>query len=185
MGREKSAVSPQVQSFLSELDLYEERVPLKVLTRAMAELDIALDDVREFVEFDPLRYRRNLMYAGRGFQALVLCWRNGQRSPIHDHVGSSCGVRVLKGVMTETIFDRGPNGMIVASGSRELPEGLVCGSQDDDIHQVSNLQANDEDLLTLHIYSPPLLTMNMYSLLDASVSKFDDPVHELLHGAGI
>src|SRR5690606_7526689 len=151
----------------------------------MENLEISLEDVSEYVEFDPQRYRRNLMYNGRGFQALILCWRNGQRSPIHDHVGSSCGVKVLKGVMTETVFDRGPNGMIFASGSRNLEEGIVCGSQDDDIHQVSNLQSDDEDLLTLHIYSPPLLSMNMYSLVDSQVQRFDDPVHELLHGAGI
>ena len=178
-------MSPQVQFFLADLDKYGRRVPLDELTRAMEKLDISLDDIREYVEFDPKRYRRNLMYNGRGFQALILCWRNGQRSPIHDHVGSSCGVKVLKGVMTETIFDRGPNGMIVASRSRDLEEGVVCGSQDDDIHQVSNLQSGDEDLLTLHIYSPPLLSMNMYSLLDSQVQRFDDPVHELLHGAGI
>ena len=178
-------MSPQIESFLAKLNRFENRVPLEELTRAMNELDITIDDVCEYVEFDPQRYRRNLMYNGRGFQALVLCWRNGQRSPIHDHIGSTCGVRVLKGVMTETIFEHAPNGMIYASSSRELPEGFVCGSQDDEIHQVSNLQGNDEDLLTLHIYSPPLLSMNMYSLVDPLIQPFDDPVHELLHGAGI
>src|SRR5205807_7632445 len=44
----------------------------------------------------------------------VLCWRNGQRSPIHDHRGSSCGVRVLRGTMTETQFAFAPNGHVKA-----------------------------------------------------------------------
>jgi hypothetical protein len=41
------------------------------------------------------------------------------------------------------------------------------------------------DLITLHVYSPPL-PMNAYSLLDARVSRFIDPINdEFLAGAGI
>ncbi len=34
------------------------------------------------------------------------------------------------------------------------------------MHQVSNLQDGDADLVTLHIYSPPLRLMGTYSLFD-------------------
>jgi cysteine dioxygenase len=68
--------------------------------------------------------------------------------------------------MTETRFDYTPNGHIKAVSSREYGVGSVIGSQDSDLHQVSNLQAGDGDLVTLHIYSPPLLRMNTYSLTD-------------------
>ena len=44
--------------------------------------------------------------------------------------------------------------------------GAVVGSVDKDMHQVSNLQAGDADLVTLHVYSPPLLVMGTYSLHD-------------------
>ena len=51
---------------------------------------------------------------------------------------------------------------------------------------MSNLQRDGADLVTFHIYSPPLLWMNMYSLLDDSVSRFFDPVNdEFVSGAGI
>jgi cysteine dioxygenase len=174
-----------IDEFLSELDRHSKRVPLDLLVRHMKALDVCLDDVCRCVEFSEERYRRNLLHAGPGYQALILCWRNGQRSPIHDHVGSSCGVRVLKGVATETFFKRSANGMIVAASSRELDVGSVTGSQDDDIHQMSNLQPNGADLVTLHVYSPPLLNMNTYSLTDASVTPFTDPIYEFVHGAGI
>ncbi|MBK8271190.1 MAG: hypothetical protein IPK83_23895 [Planctomycetes bacterium] len=68
---------------------------------------------------------------------------------------------------------------------RELREGQVCGSQDADIHQISNLQPGSADLVTLHVYSPPLMVMGTYSLLDQSVGEFADPVFEFCHGAGI
>ncbi len=78
------------------------------------------------------------------------------------------------------------NGMVYACESRELPEGATCYSEDLDIHQVSNLQADDRDLVTLHIYSPPLLKMNVYSLDSADVKEILDPVNmEFVSGAGI
>lgn len=178
-------MSLSIHRLMEELNQFEERVPLDVLTQRLAALEVNCDDVRDFIEFDDDRYRRNLMYAGQGFQALILCWKNGQRSPIHDHEGSTCGVRVLKGVMTETVFDRTHEGRLIAMRSRELREGGVCGSQDADIHQVSNLQPNGAELITLHIYSPALESMNTYSLTDGSVSRFKDPIYEFSHGAGI
>ncbi|MGZ5426018.1 MAG: cysteine dioxygenase, partial [Thermoanaerobaculia bacterium] len=90
---------------LEELDAWRERIPFPELKRVLAELSITLDDVRPFVKFDADGYRRNLMHAGPAYQALVLCWRNGQRSPIHDHRGSNCGVRVLHGAALETVFE--------------------------------------------------------------------------------
>jgi DMSO/TMAO reductase YedYZ molybdopterin-dependent catalytic subunit len=42
----------------------------------------------------------------------------------------------------------------------------VIGNEDGDLHQVSNLQAGSADLVTLHVYSPPLLRMTTYSLTD-------------------
>lgn len=175
----------KLSDFLARMDCHPQRVPLDELTSMLAELSITLNDVKDFVKFGGETYRRNLMHAGPGYHALILCWKNGQRSPIHDHRGSSCGVRILKGVATETYFNKSANGLIYAASSRELHEGQVCGSQDADIHQISNLQPGSAELVTLHVYSPPLMVMGTYSLLDQSVGEFADPVFEFCHGAGI
>jgi cysteine dioxygenase len=180
-----SAAARTLDEFLAALDEWTERVPLDVLEERLAELEISLDDVRPFVKFGRDTYRRNLMHAGPGYQALILCWRPGQRSPIHDHRGSSCGVRVLAGVATETIFDRTPEGLVFPTGTRRLAAGSVCGSQDSDMHQMSNLEPAGCDLVTLHIYSPPLLKMEMYSLTSAQVGEFVDPVLSFMDGDGI
>jgi DMSO/TMAO reductase YedYZ molybdopterin-dependent catalytic subunit len=68
--------------------------------------------------------------------------------------------------MTQTIFDMAPNGHVKAIGSADFAPGSVCGSLDNDMHQISNLQAGDADVVTLHVYSPPLLRMGTYSLTD-------------------
>jgi hypothetical protein len=76
--------------------------------------------------------------------------------------------------------------MIYPTSTRELRPGSILASADADIHQLSNLQAGRAGLITLHVYSPPLLSMNSYTLLDATVSRFVDPVNdEFLGGAGI
>ena len=170
---------------LQALDAYGSRIPLDRLAAHLEATSLCFEDVKAQAVFGERTYRRNLLHTGPAYQALILCWKNGQRSPIHDHRGSSCGVRVLRGVATETRFRLSPNGMILATESRELAEGSVCASQDADIHQMSNLQAGVADLVTLHVYSPPLLRMGTYSLTDRSVGEFIDPIFEICHGAGI
>lgn len=54
-----------------------------------------------------------------------------------------------------------------------------------DIHQVSNLQPNDAELVTLHVYSPPLFVMGTYSLTDPMRGEFRDPIFEFVAGTGI
>jgi cysteine dioxygenase len=150
------------------LDKLEDRVDLSDLLIELSQLRISLDDLTNHARFSERGYTRNLYKGGEWYQLLVLCWKNGQRSPIHDHVGSSCGIRVLRGTMTETRFEFAPNGHVKAVASRDYPEGSVAGSQDYDLHQVSNLQADNADLVTLHVYSPPLVRMGTYSLFDQS-----------------
>jgi cysteine dioxygenase len=150
------------------LDGLDGRVPLAELTSRVADCEIDCGDVAEFIRFSNKGYARNSLREGNSYHAWIMCWKNGQRSPIHDHAGSSCSVRVLRGTLTETIFERAPNGHVKAVFSRDLAAGGVCGSEDSDMHQISNLQAGAADLVTLHIYSPPLVRMGTYSLTEAT-----------------
>jgi cysteine dioxygenase len=174
-----------ISDLLDRLDRDAADAPLEELTGWLDALQASLDEFRHCIRYAPSSYQRNPLRLTDRYHALVLCWRNGQRSPIHDHRGSRCAVRVLQGVATETQFARSANGLIVPTFSRELPAGTVCGSEDAEIHQMSNLQPGGADLVTLHIYSPPLLVMGKYSLTEPWVTEFVDPVHEFAAGGGI
>jgi cysteine dioxygenase len=173
-----------LHSLIRYLDGLSAQPPLAELTVQVRELDISCDDVADFVRFSDKQYARNLVRGGPWYYLLVLCWKNGQRSPIHDHKGSCCAVRVLRGVMTETIFRFAPNGHVKAISSQEYPPGSVIASQDSDMHQVSNLQAGGADLVTLHIYSPPLVRMGTYSIFDQSRGQ-EEMLLEFSDAAGI
>jgi cysteine dioxygenase len=174
-----------LDELFEELDRHEDRLPLPLLADRLRRLVIDWSDIQPFIRFAPDTYRRNLIRAGRAYHALLLCWRTGQRSPIHDHRGSSCGVRVLRGTCTETIFQRAAGGHIVPVETRELTAGCCCASEDSDIHQISNLAPDGRNLITLHIYSPPLLAMGNYSLTVPGRVEVAEPVHEFAAGAGI
>jgi len=178
---------PQViEDIFAELDQESEQLPLKKLLEWLRASDLTDESLAEYMVFRPDRYVRNLVHAGPAYQALLLCWRNGQRSPIHNHRGSNCGVKVLRGAATETVFERAPNGMVVPSRTRELPSGHMCATADEDMHQISNLQAGDADLVTLHVYSPPLLRMEVFSLDSAKTQIWDDPINDPFEfGGGI
>jgi cysteine dioxygenase len=173
-----------LEELFDYLDSLEDRASLSELTSRLNQLDIGCEDVAEYIRFSERGYMRNLLRAGEWYNALILCWKNGQRSPIHDHKGSSCGVRVLRGTATETVFEFTPNGHVVATRSVTRRAGSVMATQDSDLHQVSNLQPGDADLVTLHIYSPPLLWMGTYSIMDGT--RGQEPMYiEFSEAAGI
>ncbi len=132
------------------------------ITNYLCDLQISIDDIQNYVQFSGEGYRRNLLHEGTDYHALILCWKSGQRSRIHDHKGSNCGVKIIKGTAVETIFEIAPTKLIYPTKSEFAQEGDVISSESDDIHQMSNLEKGD--LVTLHVYSPPLLNMNCYSL---------------------
>ena len=155
---------PCVTALVDALLPFEGRVPLEQLASIVGNADVGPEDVAGFYIFDDRGYMRNLVYRNAQFEVLCLCWKSGQRSPIHDHRGSSCAFRVIEGVVTTTDFERVPAGFIKAVGSTELVSGGMDAREDEQIHQVSNLQPAGSHLVTLHVYSPPLTRMNVFSL---------------------
>ncbi len=177
-------MTEDLQAMFRHLDTLTGRPDLARLVEELSRFEIDLDDLAEHVRFAENGYKRNLVRAAPNYHAWVLCWKNGQRSPIHDHTGSACVVRVLRGTLTETLFELAPNGHVKATFSRDFAAGSLTGSEDTDIHQVSNLQAENADLVTLHVYTPPLTQMNTFSLYDKS-RGYDVWVLEFSDAAGI
>lgn len=61
---------------------------------------------RQHAVFRRGRYTRTIAgYSPGQFVALLLCWGKGQQSPIHDHTGAHCFVKMLQGKLKEETFD--------------------------------------------------------------------------------
>lgn len=168
-----------LSQFLEALDQHPDAISLERLQELLSQLEIDDDFWQRYVHFDSAKYRRNLLHRCENFEALVLCFESGQRTPIHDHAGSACGVRVLEGVGMETIYERTEDGWLYATGTQELPRSGIVGSNDMDIHQLSNLQSGGRRMVTLHIYSPPLGEVGNYCVEDNTVRKVTAETREL------
>jgi len=180
-----TAQPTKLARLLERLDALRSRATIEQLTEWLGETDLTTSDVAHYVRFGERNYLRNQVRGGEWYHLLVICWRSGQRSPIHNHAASTCGLKVLTGVATETKFAFTPCGLIKAVSSADMGTGEIVASQDADIHQVSNLQPAGQDLITLHIYSPPLLRMDTYSLTDGLIREYMPIIHEYTMGGGI
>jgi cysteine dioxygenase len=142
-----------------------ERLPeLARLDEWMRDVRVRADELRPHVGFKEGTYARHRVFMCDHAELLVLCWRPGQRTPIHDHDGSFGVVRVLQGVMWETLFEMDDARGLVYKSSREWTHGCVTGADIPDIHQLGNPDVSGQDLVTLHLYAPPLTSLNVFKV---------------------
>lgn len=129
------------------------------LQQVLRELDIDVSDVdvQPLLRFDPTNYARNFVLDTPTLQILVLCWAPGQASKVHDHGVSNCGLRVLSGAAVETVY-QGTLDRCTPSGSEVLETGDIRVNAGSHLHRIEN--AGPAPLVTLHIYSPPLIRAN-------------------------
>ena len=157
--------APQSNSRLSALRAYLDgltgRPPLDELLEQIEKASLTIEDVQPWIRFSEVGYSRNLLWEGEHYEALVLCWKCGQHSPIHDHAGSICGLTILQGKATETLYEEMPCGVVAPLSSGSKTAGECCSSQDSDTHVISNYEA-EEALVTLHIYIPKLGNIGIF-----------------------
>jgi uncharacterized NAD(P)/FAD-binding protein YdhS/predicted metal-dependent enzyme (double-stranded beta helix superfamily) len=164
------------QQILELFDAWDERedaIPFGDLVASLRGLELERADLAGALIFADRNYRRIAVRRRPHYEALVLCWKSGQRSPIHNHLGSSCVVRVVEGRATETQYVFSPCGRLVPQRSRTYSAGSVTGCRDEAIHQMANLEAPGQDLITLHVYSPPPSSWNYFKLDVTTLADHD------------
>lgn len=174
---------------LSYLESIESRADLATLERLLGELNVTRCDIEPACQFGQRGYRRNTIGKSDWYELVALCWRSGDCTPIHDHRGVSCAFKVVEGVGTEIRFEATPAGLICPVATQRMSPGYICAAADEDIHQVCNMQPKGADLITLHIYSPPISKMGTYEFATASSEARDlygrvQEEHRQLMGAG-
>jgi cysteine dioxygenase len=123
----------------------------------------------KYLFFEDAAYTRNLVFKNESFEALLLCWKPGQTTMIHDHAAQGCWMTVLQGVITSENFK------YVAPAHfkgelEKLPTQSFKTNQcyyiDDDIslHLLKNPAKSAEETITLHVYSKPFSSCTVYDL---------------------
>jgi cysteine dioxygenase len=146
-------------------------------------VQVTSDDLHPFRFFKQGTYARHRVFRNEFVELLILCWRPGQRTPIHDHDGSYGAVRVCEGVMWETIFALNDAHELYYQRGREWNAREVTAADIPDIHQLGNPEISGQDLVTLHLYAPPLGVLNTYKVGSSEVGHYSP--NEFMDGAGI
>src|SRR5687768_12052186 len=133
--------------------------------RIATRLRVSRDDLTRYLHWSHESYTRTAFYHGDRFEILVLCWQEGQMSPIHDHAHSICTMAILEGVAETTMYRVEKNGgrrALVREGTTTLTGGSVTTVYGGDIHKVGNPVGSGCGLITIHIYLPPIPEMLVY-----------------------
>ncbi len=144
------------------LDSLTKRADLETLQGLLESAGVTREDLKAVCKFKCECYQRNRIKATQWYELVALCWQSGQKSQIHDHASSSCAFRVVEGTVTERRFEKNPDGTVRPVETNTLEPGSICAAEDEAIHEVCNNES-ESDLITLHIYSPPL-KMQTYEL---------------------
>jgi cysteine dioxygenase len=183
---------PTVDSSVKEISLGEAAEIIRNLTEVptldqikewFSSLLLRQRDYERYRLFAERKYARNLVARSSFAEMLMLCWRSGQRTPIHDHGGSVGVVMVCEGLLTETMFEHAPESRVRPYNTYRWGPGSITGADVPDVHQLLNLQPAGRDMVTLHCYAPPLSVLNTYSPRSSRVGRWREGY--FTGGAGI
>ncbi len=131
-----------------------------------------------YTYFSAEHYTRNLIFRSPLFELLAICWESGQKSAIHNHRDQSCWMAMAYGKVQVHNFkliskDPASHFCKLRSSSRFLIETDSPQEVDPEepIHQVLNLASFGTRAVTLHVYSKPYDTCEIY---DLKAKRFDD-----------
>ncbi|HEX6283844.1 MAG TPA: cysteine dioxygenase family protein [Pyrinomonadaceae bacterium] len=145
---------------------------LEEINSWLSTVEISQLDLEPYLGFKEGNYWRHRVCRNDAVEMLIICWRPGQKTPIHDHNGSHGVVRVQQGLMWETTFRFDDQQGLCYNAGRECPQGTITGAEVPDIHQLGNPEVSGRDLITVHVYAPPLGVLKTYKVGSSQVDLY-------------
>ena len=155
-----------LEEFICEMQQVPSReLKLPALKDLFGRLDLSDELITGNIHFTEGGYARNLVCRTPRFDMLVLCWKPGHVTTIHDHAGSLNVTRVFQGALTSRAFERGerpePRHCLVKLAHEERLSGGAFSCVDHgEVHQLAN--TSQGDLVTVHVYARPLKDITVY-----------------------
>ncbi|MEM7518585.1 MAG: cysteine dioxygenase family protein [Planctomycetota bacterium] len=149
----------------------------------LAEYARGFEDWQRYAHFSEERYTRNLVISTAAYELMVVCWNQGQESPIHNHAGSDCWMAVLEGDLEEVHYafpaDETPCPLEVKR-TATMQHGQVAFIRDEiALHLVR--PAAEKRAVSLHLYSGPIPDCQLYCPETGKIERRDLCFHSI-HG---
>ncbi len=136
----------------------------------------------KYLFFSKGNYTRNLIYKNSVFECMTICWEVGQASRIHNHRDQNCWMAAPIGrlrIQNFRVQDRDP----ACGACRIVPTDTFEMNADrpafvnptEPVHQVLNLPEFAARAVTIHVYSRPFDSCEVY--LPEKGAYSDVPLH--------
>jgi cysteine dioxygenase len=130
---------------------------------------VKADTLAPYLNWSKGCYTRNLIFKASLFEVIAICWETGQFSQVHNHRGQNCWMAVPIGKLRVQNFRVGSRD--AARGKCELlatdrydmdATHPAAVAPDAPVHQVLNLAEFGQRAISLHIYSYPYDSCEVY-----------------------
>ena len=118
------------------------------------------EDWNNYVTFSDVGYQKKIVHRGYNVEILVISWKKGQRSKVHNHPENGCILLVRKGVLREKRYR-----IDTMCPDKETELGVGDVSYIDNREWYHAIEAL-EDSVSIHIYSPPNYHPTYFSIPD-------------------
>ena len=148
---------PSLNELVSDLS-EGERTTFNKIFRTM---EVPISTFEEYCSWSDKSYTRNCIYDDDKFELILLCWNEGQGTPIHDHGGEECWVKIVEGEFRETIYNSNEKGEFKALKSTLANTNDITYMIDFmGFHKLENL--SNKRSMSLHLYAKPIRSCNMF-----------------------
>ncbi len=137
----------------------EERTTINHIIRS---ININPKDIEKYTSWSEDCYTRNCIINNEKFELILICWCKGHKTPIHDHGGQECWVKVIEGELEEVIYKKNENDELIAIRSSKSKANQVTYMKDFmGFHSLENISPNRS--ITLHLYAKPIRKCNIFN----------------------
>ena len=160
------AISDWVKS-LSEIAVAD--FTLETVHQYLLTHPIQPESLSKYCYFSKGNYTRNLIFKNELFEVMTVCWEVGQASRIHNHRDQNCWMAVPVGrlrVQNYRVDDRdascGTCKLVPTDVMLMDPNHPAFVNPVEPVHEVLNLAEFRERAVSVHVYSKPFDTCEIY-----------------------
>jgi predicted metal-dependent enzyme (double-stranded beta helix superfamily) len=160
----------EMEGLINELKkLSKHDFPISEVYDLLENTSLPKEEIEDYIQFDEEKYTRHLIHKDSSFELLLMCWRPGQKAPIHGHEGEKCFMRVEEGSLqftNYTLESIDPLSLNIVE-SIKGDTGFLDGPAD--LHTVENIYTNNA--ITFHVYAKPYDECDIYDIETGNIYR--------------
>ena len=109
-----------------------------------------LIDYKDYIKYSEEKYNKVYLHTCDKYDLVLICWKNGQATQIHDHPDYCCILKVLEGCLFEEEYINNNNKIDLYNNNILKANSIANKKRDKILHRIIPL----ENSVSLHLYVP-------------------------------